>query len=197
MSRSRITPELCRQLLRYEPLTGKLYWRERPAAMFKASSFRRGGGHRTAEWAANSWNCKWAGREAFTARNEAGYHVGAVLGVTFRAHRVAWAITHGCWPPDQIDHDDGDRANNRLQNLKPATNRQNHLNEGLSKNNSSGVIGVHRCKPTGRWIAAIKVNGRNEYLGRFPTIEQAAQARRQAEERHGFNPQHGRRPAYN
>lgn len=192
--RSDITPALCRQLLRYEPDTGKLFWLPRPASMFKDSMCH--GGIRTAQWAADCWNTKNATAEAFTAQNEFGYHVGAILGHTFRAHRVIWAIVHGEWPSDQIDHDDGNRANNRLINLKCATNAENHKNEGRPKNNTSGVAGVFWCRQTGRWRATIKVNYRQHHLGRFATIEEAKAAREAAKAEFGFAAAHGNREAF-
>lgn len=193
-TRADITPELCRQLLRYEPETGKLFWLPRPDRMFNDSMCH--GGVRTAQWAADCWNAKWAGKEAFTAQNESGYQVGAILGHNFRAHRVIWAIVHGEWPENQIDHDDGDRANNRLANIKCATNAENHKNEGRPKNNTSGVAGVFWCKQTGRWRATIKVNYKQHHLGRFATIDEAAAAREAAKVRFGFSDGHGNRGAW-
>lgn len=192
--RADITPELCRQLLRYEPETGKLFWLPRPASMFRDSLCH--GGVRTAQWAADCWNTKNAGREAFTAQNGAGYYVGAILNHNFRAHRVIWAIVHGVWPLDQIDHDDGDRANNRLHNLKPATNAENHKNEGLPKNNTSGAQGVRMHAKTGRWRAEIKVNYRNRHLGYYATKEEAVSAREAAKVQFGFSSSHGMRSAH-
>jgi len=167
--RADITPALCRQLLRYDPETGKLYWLARgdPA-----------------------WDAKWAGREAFTASKD-GYRVGSIHGVAFRAHRVIWALVHGEWPPDQIDHDDGDRSNNRMSNLLASSNRQNHRNEAIPKNNTSGIAGVHYCKQTGKWRASIKVDYRTRCLGRHDTFAQAAAAREAGKRRYGFTERHG------
>lgn len=191
--RADITPELCRQLLRYEPETGKLFWLPRPASMFRDSKCL--GGVRTAQWAADCWNAKNAECEAFTADHD-GYRVGAILGILFRAHRVIWAIVFGEWPTHQIDHDDGDRSNNRLSNLKAASNRDNHLNEGLSSNNTSGFTGVVWCKQTSRWRAMIRIDGKTQHLGRFVNYDDAVAARVAANVRYGFNPNHGMRPAW-
>jgi hypothetical protein len=192
--RADITPELCRQLLRYDPETGKLYWLPRPASMYGDSVCH--GGVRTAQWAADAWNGRHAGKEAFTATNDAGYHVGTILGMIMRAHRVIWAIEHGEWPPNQIDHGDGDRGNNRSRNLGLATNAENHKNEGKPKNNTSGVAGVRWCKQAQRWRATIKVDYRERHLGRFNTIEEATAAREAAKARFGFAANHGRRDAW-
>ena len=191
--RADITPELCRQLLRYDPDSGQLFWLPRPSSMFRDVTVN--GGFRSAQAAADAFNVKCAGKEAFTATNDAGYRVGAILGTMQRAHRVAWAIVHGEWP-DQIDHINGGRADNRLANLRAVSNAENHRNEGKPKNNTSGVVGVIWCKQTGKWRAQIKVNYRNVQLGRFSRIEDAAAAREEAKRRYRFDDGHGTREAW-
>jgi hypothetical protein len=192
-TRADITPELCRQLLEYDPETGKLYWRPRPASMFNESRWRQS--RRSPEWAANVWNTNNAGLEAFTA-NSQGYRVGAIADVNLRAHRVAWAIYHGTWPTDHLDHINGDRADNRIRNLRDVPHAENHRNQGRKKCNKSGVNGVIWCKQTQSWRALIKINYRSRCLGRFATVEEAAQARIRADAEFGFHAMHGKRPAY-
>lgn len=181
--RADITPDLCRQLLRYDPATGKLFWRDRPVSMFADLGFRPA-------HAAALWNSKWAGKEAFTAMSQ-GYHVGAIFRHLFKAHRVAWAIVHGSWPSDHIDHISGNRADNRIGNLRDVPNVENHRNESRSKNNTSGVNGVCWDRQTGRWRAGIKVNYRHVCLGRYDDIADAIAARRKANRRYGFTERHG------
>lgn len=169
MKRSDITPELCRQLLRYEAETGKLFWRPRPENA--------------------AWSACWGGKEAFTANNNDGYRVGRIKNILFRAHRVAWAIVYGQWPNDQLDHVDGDKGNNRLANLREVNNQQNQRNVRLTKNNTSGICGVHTHGR--KWMARIGVDGEQRYLGVFSTIDEAAAARRKAAIQFGFTEQHG------
>src|ERR1041384_5937819 len=88
--------EHLRQILRYEPETGKLYWLERPVSMFV-------GGPYTPSRRAASWNARCAGKEAFTYVNSAGYRTGAVDNYLLLAHRVIWALVNGYWP-DRVDH---------------------------------------------------------------------------------------------
>lgn len=178
-SRSDITPELCRQLLRYEPETGRLFWLPRPREMF--SSAQGFGG----------WNAKFPGKEAFTASNDDGYRVGNLLGLLFRAHRVAWAIAYGDWPALQIDHRNGDKSNNRLSNLREVTNQENQRNVRLTKNNSSGVCGVNWRKALGKWHARIGIDGKIRHLGVFDNLADATAARRSAEQELGFSVTHG------
>ncbi len=96
-----------------------------------------------------------------------------VAGKMYKAHRLAWFYMTGEWPPDQIDHIDGDRDNNRLVNLRKATNAQNGANARLSKNNSSGFKGVSFDTSVGRWRASIRRNRQLHYLGFFNTPEEA------------------------
>jgi hypothetical protein len=137
-----ITPELCRQLLRYEPETGKLFWKARPASFF-AHSFNRWGGIKTAETNALIWNRKYAGKEAFTA-NSRGYRTGRMFDWQYFAHRVIWAIVYGEWPVVgmDIDHINGDKSDNRIANLRCVSHQENGQNAKRPNNNTSGRIGV-------------------------------------------------------
>lgn len=153
------SPDVLRQLLRYEPDSGKLFWKERPREMFDSERIYL------------SWNAKLAGKEAFTA-NSNGYRYGGIDGRMFYAHRVAWAIVHDFWPVE-IDHVNGDKADNRLTNLRVATRAGNNSNTRAQINNSSGFKGVTWHRQRHRWTARISVDGQNKYLGLFDTAEEA------------------------
>jgi hypothetical protein len=80
----------------------------------------------------------------------------------------------------QVDHINGDRLDNRRENLRVVTVSVNQFNrKHLNRNNRSGVRGVGY--QDGKWRARINVNGEDHYLGRFDTVEEATKARRQAE----------------
>ncbi len=180
--------DLLRQLLRYEPETGRLFWRERSPVHFEK------GEGRSAEHRCALWNAKWANAEAFSQQTPCGYLRGTLLGRSFLAHRVIWAMEFGSAPSETIDHKNGNRSDNRLCNLKQLPMRQNARNLSVRKDTKSGVAGVsfdsrHRSKP---WRAAIKVDGASIYLGRFASVEEAATARRAAEKLHGFAPETGK-----
>jgi len=134
-----------RGLLDYDAESGELRWKERPGN--------------------NRFNTKYAGRPALTARNSAGYPHGQIDGHCFLAHRVAWAIAHGQWPESEIDHINRDRADYRLDNLRPATRRQNCYNRPRRG------VGVYRRNQ--KWMATA---GR-EYLGVFSCFGHAVAAR--------------------
>lgn len=95
------------------------------------------------------------------------------------AHRLAWLITYGEWPPAgmDVDHIDGDKGNNAIDNLRLASRSQNAANaSGLRKNNTSGFRGVSLHRRIGRWEARIIVEGVVHHLGYHETAEEAARA---------------------
>lgn len=155
------TPEELRQLLRYEPETGKLYWKERPASMFKTKQSH------------GTWNTRFAGKEAFTAVGTHGYRVGSVNYKTILAHRVVWAIHYGSWPSEFIDHVDNDGLDNRIDNLREATASENGMNRGRQENSTSGYKGVHWHSGNKAFHAQICVAGKRICLGLHATAEAA------------------------
>ena len=81
------------------------------------------------------------------------------------AHRLAWIHVHGTWPLQCLDHIDGDTQNNRIVNMQ---------NRRKSSNGSkSGFLGVSPVSLSTTWQARIKVDGKERYLGCFPTAEEA------------------------
>ena len=178
------TPEQLRQLVRYEADTGKLFWLPRDVSWFTDR-------WNTAQSSCRTWNTKNAGREAFSTSRR-GYLCGPVLNTVIPAHRAAWAIYYGSWPVKNIDHINGDRSDNRIYNLRDVDQSVNLKNSRMSTRNTSGVPGVYWCKTSNNWRAQIKVDGKVNYLGSFKMIEDARVARKQAEARMGFHPNHGR-----
>ena len=102
-----------------------------------------------------------------------GYVRIRVLGRTFFAHRLAWAWHTGAEPTGEIDHINGDRSDNRIGNLRDVdrpTNRQNQRR--AHTNNALGVQGVHQ-KPSGRYEARLRVDGKPIQIGTFTSPEDA------------------------
>lgn len=102
-----------------------------------------------------------------------GYRHILVDGRRYIAHRLAWFWMTGNWPPDQVDHIDGNKANNAWVNLRQATNSQNQANTKTRRNNRAGLKGAHYLKASGKWTSRVKVNGSRYFLGLFDTPEQA------------------------
>lgn len=100
----------------------------------------------------------------------------------YAAHRLAWLYVYGRFPSEQIDHINGNPSDNRIANLRAASNSENQQNVGPKRNNKSGVVGVHWYTPRGVWRAAIKINGKYKSLGYFRSVAEAATARQLAEQ---------------
>lgn len=96
-----------------------------------------------------------------------------VGGQTYMAHRLAWLYVYGEWPTEDIDHRDGDSCNNRIANLRLATDSQNLGNMRKPATNKSGKKGVSWHVGGARWQAHIKIDGVNKYLGLFDTVDAA------------------------
>lgn len=89
------------------------------------------------------------------------------------AHRLAWLYVYGKWPINQIDHIDGNRANNAFINLREVSNAENAQNKHKSQN-KSGFRGVR--KENSKWLAEIKIDYKPIRIGLFGTPEEAHQA---------------------
>ena len=122
-----------------------------------------------------------------------GYRRTGYKGGTYFIHRLVFGYVHGKFPSNDIDHIDGDPANNRISNLRSVSRQENLKNTKLSKNNSSGVGGVYWNKKTSKWETAIGIKGKKSYLGLFADFFEACCARKSAENKYGYHPNHGRR----
>jgi len=180
-----LTAEIARELLTYNPNTGKLFWKERPAKYFK-----------NPKRSMKSWNTRWAGKEALTAikcrkSGQIARLVGFVLNKNYFTHRIAWLIYYGEWPKNQIDHINQDPTDNRIENLRNVTEAENHKNRTLYNNNTTGYSGVSFNKQRGKYRAEICSNNIKKYLGYYDTAEEAAAARAVANINYNFHPNHG------
>lgn len=144
------------ECFRYEPLSGDLLWRERPLSHFTSA-------HRQA-----AVNTRCAGKRIATFKN--GYLVVRLGKHLFKAHRIVWKMVYA-EEPGLLDHINGNRADNRLENLRPCTVAQNIWNSRKSKNNTSGFKGVRQR--TSRFEARIRTNGVHRSLGMFDTPDEA------------------------
>lgn len=125
------------------------------------------------------------------SKAKTGYLKIRINGNEYLAHRLAFFYTFGFWPK-QIDHINGVRTDNRIKNLRGATSKDNNRNRSLSPNSKSGVIGVNWCSRLKKWVARIKVDGKNIYLGSSKSIKEVKKKRKEAEIKHGFHKGHGK-----
>lgn len=164
-----LTAEMANELLAYDPATGALTWKTaiRPA-------IRPGDP---------------AGRGK---PNSAGYLRVGIDGRSYLQHRVIWLMVTGEWPPQEIDHRDRDRANNRWANLRAASPSQNVANtarRNAPTGSNRGVSYDHRKKA---WRAYATKNGRQYFGGYFKYDHQAAAAATALRNRlHGEFAHHG------
>lgn len=115
-------------------------------------------------------------------------------GVKMSTHKLAWLLYYGEFPEHYIDHIDGDKQNNRIDNLRKSNPSLNQKNRGRNKNNSTGYNGVY--KSGNKFRARVKVNGKLINLGTFDTVEQAAECRMKYNQENGFDINHGVRSSY-
>lgn len=151
MSRA-ITAAQVRELFDYDPNTG----------VFRNAT-RRG-------------NCVVVGAEAGHV-NPKGYRVIKVLGRAHKAHKLAFLHVHG-WCPHEVDHVNGAKDDNRIDNLRDGTEGVNARNRRKPvEGSASGLLGAHRGGwKKQRWVSDIRTNGTRVYLGIFPTAEAAHEA---------------------
>jgi hypothetical protein len=112
--------------------------------------------------------------------NTKGYVQIRINNKLYLAHRLAWLYVYGEFPINQIDHIDGQKTNNKITNLREATNKQNQENTPLKSNNTTGFRGVHFNKKNNNYRAYICHNRRQISLGSFATIDLAINAVRTA-----------------
>lgn len=91
----------------------------------------------------------------------------------FAEHRLGWFLHHGYWPQHTIDHRNGDKTDNRLENLRDVSNQHNRQNTRKAyRSNKSGLLGVCQTA-SGRWEAAVKLDGKKHYAGLYDTPQEA------------------------
>lgn len=110
----------------------------------------------------------------------------------FKVHRLAWFYVYGVWPENNIDHINGNKTDNRIENLRDVTYIENSRNQKKPKNNTSGIIGVSWDKKKERYYAEIRINYKRVGLGSYKSIFEAACARKSAEIKYNFHDNHGR-----
>lgn len=178
--------EALNEILRYDGATGLLFWRVRSETSFLHIA-DKGKRLETLNW----WNKTYPGTEAFITIKD-GYRRGKIFGKVFGAHRVIWKMITGD-EPAIIDHINGDKVDNRFENLRSVASVDNQRNMKKYKNNQSGVSGVTFCRQDGVWRARIGIGaGEEKCLGSYSSLEEAVAARRVAEVELGYHPNHGR-----
>lgn len=154
--------EELRSVFSHDISTGKIYWRKSGKEAGTIHSSLRSAGKR-----------------------KIAYRVIGYKRFYYPAHRLMFALENGRWPAEFIDHIDGNGLNNRLDNLREATAKENARNSRLPSINTTGVKGIYWYASRNSWRAMIRVDGVLRHLGWFKEREKAVTKRRWAE-RHFF-----------
>lgn len=156
-----ITYEQARELLRYDPETGVFTWRA------ERRMGRTGKGALIAS----------PGDVAGGPMKSTGYRQIVVVGRHYLEHRLAFLWMTGAWPKGQVDHRNGDRTDNRWENLRDVAQPINAQNLRRARADSAtGVQGVGYQKRGARhkrYVARIRINGKSKTIGYFATAEEA------------------------
>lgn len=155
--------EYLKSRLDYDPLTGHLTWKHHPRMPLH-------------------WNNRWNGKIAGT-KDHKGYIKVSIDGVNYFAHLLIWYVMTGSPKGrEQIDHINEAKDDNRLANLREATQSENQRNRSKPKssNPTSRYKGINKVPKCDRWRARIKLHGTLHYLGLFKTEEEARDAYWQA-----------------
>lgn len=155
MAETSLTKEYVNSILLYEKDTGVLRWRNQQSNRVKPNSV--------------------AG-----SINSEGYVCLDIRARPYRAHRIIWLMEYGNFPNGQIDHIDGNRANNRLENLREVSNKQNQENKKTMAKSVSGHKGVTWHSRDKVWQARIGHNMKSKHLGSFRNVEDAISAYKEA-----------------
>ena len=152
-----------RELLSYDPETGVFVWNVSRGTVKKGAV---------------------AGR-----KNTDGYIEISIDSRLYKAHRHAWLYVYGVRPTSQLDHRYGIRDDNRIGELREATNAQNQQNRSIHPKNTSRHPGVSSHKATGKWRAQIQISKRRVHLGLFDDVGDAETAYADAKSKlHPFQP---------
>jgi len=122
--------------------------------------------------------------------NSNGYSYVAIKGIRYLTHRIIFLLMTGELP-EQVDHINHDRADNRWENLRAVSNQENARNSPIRSTNTSGTTGVTWEKRFKKWCAQITVDGKNKFLGYYCDKKEAIVARKIAENEYGFHVNHG------
>lgn len=110
-------------------------------------------------------------------KDKDGYVIIRINTQMHKAHRLAWLYMMGEWPTYTIDHINGIKGDNRIENLREATDSENKQNfRKPSRNNTAGFLGVSFSKKDKKFRASISVDGKQKHLGNFDTAEKASAA---------------------
>jgi hypothetical protein len=143
------------QLIHYDPETGEFRWRTPTSA------------------------CVTIG-QLIIQNKKSRYLRIQIDGKRYYAHKLAWLYVYGELPRHKLDHRDCNSFNNRIKNLRRATQAQNCKNRSVSRNNKSGTSGVYWHNRSSRWRAILHCDNKRIWIGAFRSKEEAIEAIKEA-----------------
>lgn len=153
---STLTAERLREVLDYDPDTGIFTWKYRPELVGSL----------------NATNTLRAGKTAGSVTHR---YIQIMINKKMHyAHRLAWMYINGDFEDGEIDHINGNKHDNRIENLRLVNRSQNNQNRSVLSKNLSGFLGVSWHKATGLWRARGALGEHDRVLGYFSTPEEAA-----------------------
>jgi hypothetical protein len=162
-----VTQERAKELLEYTPENGLLVWKKTNSNAAKKGTI--------------------AGYLSKTD-NRVSVRIDSKL---YKAHRVIFLIVTGEWP-EEIDHINGDSSDNRWDNLRSVTHRENMKNRKVCSNSKTGIMGVVWNRHNSKWRVRVKAFDVHLEIGSFFNFFDACCARISAENKMGFHANHGR-----
>jgi len=164
-----LTQRFLKEVLDYNPASGVLVWRKSRGSV------------KTGTVAGSEWLSKDGKR----------YRQIRILGSLYYAHRIVFLYVDGCMPSEEVDHINGNGLDNRWCNLRLVSSSLNRRNTRLSRQNTSGVVGVSWLDDKKKFFAQIKINRETKFLGYHNDLISAVAARKNAEVKYGFHRNHG------
>lgn len=146
---SDLTVERLKEVLRYEPETGLFWWKVKTS---KRTNLTKPAG----------------------SNHNAGYYKIGIDGNVYLSHRLAWLYMTGKWPEYDIDHINGNKKDNRIENLRDIPHQMNGGNRRiLNKNNTTGSQNIYFDKYRCKYVVEMYVAGKKKHFGRFDSLEEA------------------------
>lgn len=173
-----LTKEYVRECFDYNPETGILYWKRRPIEHFRT------------ERGCRTFNTSRSGKPA-GYKSKDGYLNLELDAIAYRLHILIW-IWMNDEIPDEIDHINGIRDDNRYVNIRNVNRFENQRNAKRRKDNTSGVTGVIWHERLQKYEVSIYYKKNNMYLGVYADFDEAVAVRKAAEKEYGFHENHGR-----
>ena len=169
---NRVCQARLKELLHYDPETGKWTW-----LIAKAPNAKVG--------------------DIAGYINGHGYRYIKIDDKQYKSSRLAWLYQEGYFPEYDIDHKDRVKNNDVWKNLRHATRSCNMKNIGIRSNNTSGITGVYRRKDGNKWAAYIGARENKINLGNFTNFTDAVRARYEAEKKYNYLSCQTNSPAFN